>query len=242
MSRGDPVEFTRQTDGIYHRCENQVRLQDGDGDVIDATNPLAVDATGSGDVPVTLDSEVVDADITGHGDVPVTLDGETVSLAASDGTDIGDVDVHTFDGIVEATPTLDTGAYADGDLMADATEIPNAVESGKAAVLVSLVVEDKDHNAGGFHVVFLRSSFDMGTLNSTPDPTDAEGEEILGIVSVAAADYVDLGAFELATVEGLALAMEPTTGTSLYFAVVSDGNTGTYTASGLVFKFGFLRG
>ena len=37
----------------------------------------AVDATGAGDVPVTLDSEVVAVDATGQGDVPVSLSPQT---------------------------------------------------------------------------------------------------------------------------------------------------------------------
>jgi len=149
----------------------------------------------------------------------------------------------TADGIVEATPTLDTGAYADGDLMADSTEIANALaETGGTAILVSLTVEDKADKGGAFHVVFLRSSVDMGSLNDAPDPTDTEGEEILGYVSVGASHYIDLGAFQIATVEGLALELEPSSGTSLYFALISNGNTETYADGDLVFKFGFLRG
>ena len=41
-----------------------------------------IEVVGAGDVPVTLDSEVVSVDATGQGDVPITLDSETVELSS----------------------------------------------------------------------------------------------------------------------------------------------------------------
>ena len=152
--------------------------------------------------------------------------------------------IRTADGIVSVTPALDAGnAYADADVMAVTTEIPGAVAHGEgSAVLLSLTVIDRGENAGAFHVVFMRSDMALGTINDAPSFADGQADEIIGYVSVAAADYINLQNSQVATVEGLGLELQPSDGTSLYFGVISDGNTNTYAADDLVFKFGFLRG
>lgn len=89
MSGGDPIEFTRKSGGIKQRCENQVVLTDEDGNVINAANPLDVDASGGGEVEADVtdrasrDLGSVDiADITRD---PVTCEQSSAS-ASGDNT------------------------------------------------------------------------------------------------------------------------------------------------------------
>lgn len=72
---------------------------------------LTVDATGQGDIPVTLDTEVVAVDATGQGDVPITLDGEeiTANLSATDNAVLDDIETNTDFGAVTGGGT-ETGA------------------------------------------------------------------------------------------------------------------------------------
>ena len=148
--------------------------------------------------------------------------------------------------LVEVTLSLDTGAYASGDVLAATQEGEGVFSDCRRAVLESMVVLDKDDQGQGLDVVFLRSNASLGTENAAFSPADAIAGEILGIVAVASGDYYDLTnsqiAFESAPAgdAGMGMVLEPASGTSLYVGAVSRG-TGTYTASGVVVKLG-LRG
>ena len=86
VSHTDDAAFTPGTDdvvpaaGVYQSSPDSV--DDGDAGALRMTadRALIVDATAKGDVPITLDSEVVAVDATGQGDVPITLAGEVVSI------------------------------------------------------------------------------------------------------------------------------------------------------------------
>jgi hypothetical protein len=224
---------------------------------------VAVDATGQGDVPVTLDSEVVSVDATGQGDVPITLDGEAVvlgagsaaigKLAANSGVDIGDVDVTSIsagenhigevglpDDTITITCSLDTSAYADGDVLFATQEIANAVRvNGDTCILQSVHVVDIDDQGVEMDLIFFNANTSLGTENSAPDIDDTEVLTTLGIVNVP--DWTDLGANQIATVTGIGLVLEAGAATtSLYVAGITRGAP-TYTASGLQITFGFLR-
>lgn len=85
--------------GLYQSSPQTIT----DGDV----GPLEV--TSNGYLIVSVNGTVT-ADVTGQGDVPVTLDGESVTLGASDGTDIGDVDVAS---VVPGTGATNLGKAED---------------------------------------------------------------------------------------------------------------------------------
>lgn len=140
------------------------------------------------------------------------------------------------------TLSLDTSAYTAGDVLADTQEVPNVVPtSGGAMRLNSIVLLDKDDNAAAqIDLVFLRSSVSVGTENAAPSITDTNAAEVLGIVAVPAANFIDVGGAKLATVTGINLLVQPTTGTSIYVAAIARG-TPTQSASGIVLNLGFTR-
>jgi len=100
-----------------------VLLQGDDG--TDRHN-VAVDTSGrlQVDIAEQSDATALAVDATGSGDVPITLDGETVELAASTaaigklaantGVDIGDVDVTSLPGAIQGpgNPTVDSFSSA----------------------------------------------------------------------------------------------------------------------------------
>lgn len=146
--------------------------------------------------------------------------------------------------IWEVTLTLDTNAYADGDLLADVQEISDAVRpmdsGGGTAVIQTLTVIDKDDQGGAMDVYITDDSGSWGTENSAVAPSDSEGEGIQTRISVGAADYYDLGGVKVAHIRNIGdVVKSPNNSTSLHVAVVSR-DTKTYTASGVVLKFGVL--
>jgi hypothetical protein len=143
---------------------------------------------------------------------------------------------------VDVTFTLDTSAYGSGDLIADTQVITNACPAaGVPAVLHSVHLIDEDDQKVAVDLVFFDANVSMGTENSAPSITDANGRSCLGVVSIAAGDYKDLGGVAIATKDSIGKVVKPATGTAdIYVAIVSNASTPTYTASGLRGRFGFI--
>lgn len=147
------------------------------------------------------------------------------------------------DDMIEVTPTLTTGAYTSGDLLFDSTEIANAVRvNGGTAIVQSIIIIDKDDQKMDMTLVFANAETDFGTINSTPDPTDAETATIVGQVAVTAT-YVDWGDSAVAQVptSDLGFLVKADAGTtSLYLAAMTN-DAPTHAANGLVIRVGLLR-
>jgi hypothetical protein len=142
------------------------------------------------------------------------------------------------------TFSTDTGAYASGDLVADTQEIDAAVVGmGGAVILETITVTDGADQKGILYFVFLNAATSLGTENGAPDITDAEAAaNVLGVVSVVAADYVDLGGAAVATKAHIGLMLQAASTTdSLYVGLVGGTTTPTYAADSLTVKFGFVR-
>jgi hypothetical protein len=148
------------------------------------------------------------------------------------------------DQLVSVTLSLDTSAYASGDVLAATQEIANVFKVASQVRLGSLLLLDKDDQAGALDVLFLRSNTAIGTENAAYSPTDAIAAEILAVVVIAGADYYDMTNNQivqktLTAGPGMGMMLAPTSGDSLYVAAVSR-DTKTYTASGLVLTLGLL--
>lgn len=133
--------------------------------------------------------------------------------------------------------SLDTNAYATGDVLAATQEVPLVRKTGKETRLRSVVVIDKDDQGGAFDLVFLRSNVSIGAENAAVALSGANATEVIGILVIAAADYVDLGSGRIATKQPLDFELTPTTGTSIWVAAVSR-DAKTYTAAGLQLRLG----
>ena len=150
------------------------------------------------------------------------------------------------DAIAEVVLTLDTDAYASGDVLADTQEIPDAFFRYGTTILQSITVLDNDDQAGAFDLVFLRSNTSIGTENIALNIADGDADEILTVVEISASDYIDLANSQIAMKNvsdvGLAIVMQPinNTDTSLYVAAISR-DTKTYSANGLKIKIGLIR-
>ncbi len=145
-------------------------------------------------------------------------------------------------GVLDLTLSLDTSIYASGDVLADTQELTNVMRiPGGTAQLESIRVNDKDDQGVAFDIVFLKSNVSLGTENATVSITDANADEILGIVPVAAADFIDLGGCRVATLSTSNIMLKSaSTSTSIFVGAISRG-TGTYTASGITLKIGIRR-
>jgi hypothetical protein len=144
--------------------------------------------------------------------------------------------------VKDLTLSLDTSAYADGDVLAEIQELDGALRAnGAGGVIQSLVVCDKDDQGEALDIVFMKLTGSLGTENAAVSISDADAAKILGIVEVGAGDYVDLVGSQVATMANLSIVVEPgTTADSLFVGAISRG-AGTYTAAGISLKIGILQ-
>lgn len=144
--------------------------------------------------------------------------------------------------LVDVTLSLDTSAYASGDVLAATQEIANAVRfSGGRAVLQSLTLIDLDDQGAALTLYFLQANQAIGTENAAPDIDDTEVLDVLGFVDIATADYKDLGGAKVVSLKNIGLMLEAAaSSTSIYVAAVNGSGTPTYTASGLRLRLGLL--
>lgn len=155
------------------------------------------------------------------------------------------VDIRTADKVIDVTLTVDTGgAYSAGEVVCDTAEIAGVLTSRSGrAILQSLTVIDKSDQKAALSLIFLKSNVSLGTKNDTPNVSDSNaGSAVIGVVPVAAADYVDLGGVAAATVRNIGLILQPDhPDTGLYVSAITSGTPTYGAASDLSLKLGFLR-
>jgi hypothetical protein len=143
----------------------------------------------------------------------------------------------------DLTLSLDTNAYADGDVLADRQALANVVGlPAGAGVVQSITLLDCDDQGQALDIVILDSDVSLGTENAAVSIGDADAAKIIAIVEVAADDYIDLVNSQVACKDNLGIAFKCAAGdTSLYIGAISRG-TGTYTAAGIKMRIGILQG
>jgi hypothetical protein len=162
-------------------------------------------------------------------------DGDTATLATDSGGRLKTVDTSTT---LTLTLSLDTDQYADGDVLADYQEIADAALISAGSIEIeSIVLLDKDDQAVALDLVFANASGTLGTENSAVSISDADADEIVGIVEIATGDYVDLVNSQLVTKTNVGIQAK-LSATSLYVGAITRGGTPTYTASGITLKIG----
>ena len=128
------------------------------------------------------------------------------------------------------SPTLDTNVYADGDVLFT-NEMVTDAGSGYY-IIRGITVIDTSDQGGAFDIyLFNNEQASMGTRNSAPNIATA-GLYIIGKLSIAAADYYDLGSMKVAYKECNIVINS----SILKFSGVSR-DTKTYAENGLRFNF-----
>lgn len=163
---------------------------------------------------------------------------------AGDGTHRELIAVAGDGDVIAVTPTVDTSAYANGDLVFDLTAITNAVRvAGETAFIKSLTIIDKDAQGAALDIWVAQGNTTLGALNAAPNITDANiaANRMHFLASILAGDYKTLSGAKIATRQDLSLEVKAGSATrDYYIAAVSNGSTPTYTAGGLVLLVGVI--
>jgi len=149
---------------------------------------------------------------------------------------------------IEIAPTLDTNAYADGDVLGTANpyQIMMPTYRGGGALLQSLVVRDKANQKIGIDFLFFKA-LPTGTYtnNAAFAIATADKDRYAGRFSIVAGDYTTLNsAFAEATKDaiGKALSYTPSETFGLLYVIPVIRGAGTYAAADLSFRLSFITG
>ena len=159
--------------------------------------------------------------------------------------------------VIRVTPTLDTSAYGDNDVLFNATEIPNAVlGNGGCSKLISVSIVSQNTTMVDMDIVFMQVTKNLGTINAAVDISDAnlEAAKMLGYVSLDGSNsgislvngilYTTAagaeGTVQLDRSFPILLQAESNS-TSIYFSAILRDQTPTYAADDLDFVFHIER-
>lgn len=178
--------------------------------------------------------------------------GKVIALiVGQDGTDYGvvkvdpttqNLEIMEHRAVAEVILTLDTNIYATGDVLAATQDVGEVFrKNGGAGVIQSVAVIDLDDQAQAIDLIFLDLEGAIGTENAAVSIADNVADNILGIVSVAAADYVDMVNSQVATAVNVGIAVKAQSSSKhLYVAAVCRSGTPTHSAAGIVLKVGIV--
>lgn len=140
------------------------------------------------------------------------------------------------------TPTVDTSAYATGDLVTPLMTLANPYWRTRAQCKVdAIVIRDLAAQNAALDVVFFHTqpTVTTFTLNSALDIADAELPFVAGYTSILAAQYCAFADSSVATKTtiGLPVIMPISVGIPTIWAVAISRGSPTYAATDLTFSF-----
>lgn len=140
--------------------------------------------------------------------------------------------------------TVQTSAYADGDVIAVPTEIPEILGPfSQSVILQSCQLFDAGDQGVALDVVFLNAEGSVGAINAAFSPNDTVAATITGRVAIVSADYLDCVGSQFATPQFNPIVLHGVNNasSSLWVTLVSRA-TPTYQAVGdLTLHLGVLR-
>ena len=143
--------------------------------------------------------------------------------------------------VITVTPVLAAATYTSGNVLFPAVALANAVRAnGASAILQSVTVTDLDDTGSPMDLFITPLNQSLGWANSAPSITDANVAGMQYVGSIAAADYIDVGASRIASLKGIGLMVEAAAGSrALYLTAITRG-TPTHTASGMQIQCGLV--
>jgi hypothetical protein len=177
----------------------------------------------------------------GNGSLVALL--KTIASASLDTTTPSPVSVQTPADVISFTPTLDTSAYAAGDVLFATTSLASVtrVNDGRA-VLMSLTGVDKSKQKPAMTLLFYQTNVTSAAANAANNLSDADQANLLGYVRIAAADWIDYNNNSIVCKTSINLLLEAASGAqNVYVVGILDAGTPTFAASDLVFKLGFVQ-
>ena len=151
---------------------------------------------------------------------------------------MGSATIYNFRSVVvDVTPILSTGAYAQNDVLFDFTDVDLGQGSPVRGTINAFTLLDKDDNGNQVSVFVSDSATaSLGTVNSAVTITDADAATIVGYVDTGET-YEDLIASKIVRPSAFApIGFNSSTGSIYVGGVLRGAVTPTHTASGIVIR------
>ena len=151
---------------------------------------------------------------------------------------MGSATIYNFRSVVvDVTPVLSTGAYAQNDVLFDFTDVDLGQGSPVRGTINAFTLLDKDDNGNQVSVFVSDSSTaSLGTVNSAVTISDADAATIVGYVDTGET-YEDLIASKIVRPSAFApIGFNSSTGSIYVGGVLRGAATPTHTASGIVIR------
>ena len=145
--------------------------------------------------------------------------------------------------VIDVTLSLDTSAYASGDVLAEVQEVKGFFKdiNGNRALHSVIAVDEEDQNVAFDLVFFNDSSASLGTENAAVSISDADAGKIVGYVKMETTDSNDLDGSRLFAKGSIGQVLRANgESASIWIGAITRGGTPTYTASGIKLKLGVL--
>ena len=144
--------------------------------------------------------------------------------------------------VITVTPTIETSAIVQHDVLFDYIEIPNAVSvNGGSAIIQSIQLLDEGDQGGAIDLVFQSDNTALGTLDAAVSISDANARDILGYVSIT--NYFDGIAWQMSTKNNIGLVVKAASDTkSIYVAgVIRSASIDYNAATDIQLKIGIVK-
>ena len=145
--------------------------------------------------------------------------------------------------LIIVSPSCDSDAIPNDDIIFNFTEIPNAVSvNSGSAIIQSIHVLDKAAQAQTMDIFFQTDSTSLGTLGGDPSMGDSDATDIIGFTTLSSWSAGGTG-WHISTKTNIGMVVQAPAGSrSIYFAGINrSGSNATYGASGLQFKIGIVK-
>jgi len=163
--------------------------------------------------------------------------------------------------VIRVTPTLDTSAYAQGDVLFVATEIPRAVIGlGGCSKLVAMYMVNQNQTDVDVDFIFSENSAVFGTINATANLDDdvLQAANITGFLTLDAGEIaastsqldtseikrvgvVDSGGDSTLLTSPILIQAAPTSTSVYVVGILTGSNTPTYAADDIDLVFHIER-
>jgi len=147
----------------------------------------------------------------------------------------------SLDTVHSVTLSLDTNAYASGDVLAAPQEVTGFFSPyGSGVVIVkSILTTDLDDQGQNLDLLFFNAAASIGAENAAFAPDDTNAAYLIGAFPVTG--WVDAVNSQYSMDTGIDLMMQRGSTNSVWVAAVCREGTPTYTASGITLKIGVER-
>jgi len=161
-------------------------------------------------------------------------------LDAEVGADGLHVDVQAQGDTISQTPTITAGAYVAGDNVGGLLTFANAARAaGKGGILNTLLVVDDAKQDAELELWLFSETFTAGADNAAWDPSDADLENLIQVLTTADGAYFDATDNSAAMVEYAR--RYDLLGTSLFGRLVTRGTPTYANTTDLTVKVGLVQ-